>query len=46
MFEENLWYVKLRKLYKSGRATEKTLTNAVNLGWISEEEMRSIQGEL
>lgn len=45
MYEENLWYGKLKKLYKAGRATEKTLTNAVSLGWITEEEMQSILEE-
>lgn len=42
MYEDNVWYVKLKKLYEAKRATEKTLANAVNLGWLTEEEMRRI----
>lgn len=37
-----IWYGMLKKMYKEGKATEKTLTAAVARGWISEEEKKEI----
>ena len=37
-----IWYDMLKKMYKEGKATEKTLTAALARGWISEEEKKEI----
>lgn len=37
-----IWYDMMKKMYKDGKATEKTLVAAVKRGWITEEEKKEI----
>ena len=39
-------YARLKRLYAQGLLTEKGLRNAVNRGWIMEEEMEDIIKEV
>jgi hypothetical protein len=38
----NVYFVRLKNLYDSGRATESTIKAAFNRGWLSSDEYKAI----
>ena len=42
--KNNVIYKRLKALWDAGRATETTIKNAVNRGWITQDEANEIMG--